>query len=129
MPSCISEYNCYHYIFSIVLGVSKPQYSDKQLKEIINNANKKTTFDGKEYTQYELTQLQRRIESAIRQEKDTQILARASEDNELVLQSQTRITQLTTKYRQLCNVSGLPNKLSTRASVPIYRRISKKKLQ
>ena len=48
----ISEYNCYHYIFSIVLGVSKPQYSDKQLKEIINNANKKTTFDGKEYTQY-----------------------------------------------------------------------------
>lgn len=125
----ISEYNCYHYIFSIVLGVSKPQYSDKQLEKIINNANKKIEFDGKEYTQYELTQLQRRIESTIRQEKDTQILAQASEDNELVLQSQMRITQLTTKYKQLCNVSGLPNKLSTRASVPNYRRISKKKLQ
>lgn len=125
----ISEYNCYHYIFSIVLGVSKPQYSDKQLEKIINNANKKIEFDGKEYTQYELTQLQRRIESTIRQEKDTQILAQASEDNELILQSQMRITQLTTKYKQLCNVSGLPNKLSTRASVPNYRRISKKKLQ
>lgn len=124
----ISEYNCYHYIFSIVLGVSKPQYSDKQLKEIIDNANKKTTFDGKEYTQYELTQLQRRIESAIRQEKDTQILAKTSEDNELVLQSQTRITQLTTKYKQLCNISGLPNKLYTRASVPNYKRIAKNKL-
>lgn len=124
----ISEYNCYHYIFSIVLGVSKPQYSDKQLKEIINSANKKTTFDGKEYTQYELTQLQRKIETAIREAKDTQIIARASGDDDLVLQSQTRITQLTTKYKQLCNVSGLPNKLSTRASVPNYRRISKKKL-
>lgn len=124
----ISEYNCYHYIFSIVLGVSKPQYSDKQLQEIIDNTNKKTTFDGKEYTQYELTQLQRRIESAIRQEKDTQILAKISEDNELVLQSQTRITQLTTKYKQLCNISGLPNKLSTRASVPNYKRIAKNKL-
>ena len=124
----ISEYNCYHYIFSIVLGVSKPQYSDKQLKEIINNANKKIEFDGKEYTQYELTQLQRRIETTIRQEKDTQILAKASEDNDLVLQSQTKITQLTTKYKQLCSVSGLPNKLSTRASVSGYRRISKKKL-
>lgn len=121
--------NCYHYIFSIVLGVSKPQYSDKQLQEIIDNTNKKTTFDGKEYTQYELTQLQRRIESAIRQEKDTQILAKTSGDNELVLQSQTKITQLTTKYKQLCNISGLPNKLSTRASVPNYRKISKKKLQ
>lgn len=124
----ISEYNCYHYIFSIVLGVSKPQYSDKQLKEIINNANKKTTFDGKKYTQYELTQLQRRIETAIREAKDTQILAKASDDKDLVLQSQTRITQLTTKYKQLCSVSDLPNKLSTRASVPNYRRISKKKL-
>ena len=122
----ISEYNCYHYIFSIVLGVSKPQYSDKQLKEIINNANKKIEFDGKEYTQYELTQLQRRIESAIRQEKDTQILAKASDDNELVLQSQTRITQLTTKYKQLCSVSGLPNKLSTRASVSGYKRTKTK---
>ena len=125
----ISEYNCYHYIFSIILGVSKPQYSDKQLQEIIDNKNKTFEFDGKTYNMYEGTQLQRRIESAIREAKDTQILARASEDNELVLQSQTRITQLTTKYKQLCNISGLPNKLSTRASIPNYRRISKKKLQ
>lgn len=124
----ISEYNCYHYIFSIVLGVSKPQYSNKQLQKIIDNKNKTFEFDGKTYNMYEGTQLQRRIESAIREAKDTQILARASGDNELVLQSQTRITQLTTKYKQLCSVSGLPNKLSTRASVPNYRRISKKKL-
>ena len=125
----ISEYNCYHYVFSIVLGVSKPQYSDKQLKEIIDNANKKFNFDGKEYTLYEMTQLQRKIETAIREAKDTQILAKASDDKDLVLQSQTRITQLTTKYKQLCSVSGLPNKLSTRASVSGYKRISKKKLQ
>lgn len=125
----ISEYNCYHYIFSIVLGVSKPQYSDKQLQEIIDNKNKTFEFDGKIYNMYEGTQLQRRIESAIREAKDTQILARASEDNELVLQSQTRITQLTTKYKQLCNISGLPNKLSTRASVSGYKRASVKKIE
>ena len=125
----ISTMNCFHYIFSIVLGVSKPQYSNEELKKIIDDNEKGAELDGKHYTNYELTQLQRRIESAIRQEKDTQILARASEDNELVLQSQTKITQLTTKYKQLCSVSGLPNKLSTRASVPNYKRISKKKLQ
>lgn len=118
----ISEYNCYHYIFSIVLGVSKPQYSNKQLQEIIDNKNKTFEFDGKKYNMYEGTQLQRRIETAIRQEKDTQILAKVSEDNDLVLQSQAKITQLTTKYKQLCNVSGLPNKLSTRASVSGYKR-------
>lgn len=125
----ISEYNCYHYIFSIILGVSKPQYSNKQLQEIIDNKNKTFEFDGKTYNMYEGTQLQRRIETAIRQEKDNQILARASEDNELVLQSQAKITQLTTKYKQLCNISGLPNKLSTRASVSGYRRTSVAKMK
>lgn len=125
----ISEYNCYHYIFSIVLGVSKPQYSDKKLQEIIDNKNKTFKFDGKTYNMYEGTQLQRKIEAAIRGAKDTQILARASEDNELILQSQTRITQLTTKYKQLCNISGLPNKLSTRASVSGYKRASVKKIE
>lgn len=125
----VSDLNCYHYIFSIVLGVSKPQYSNEQLQEIIDNKNKTFEFEGKHYSMYDGTQLQRKIETAIRQEKDTQILAKASEDNELILQSQTRITQLTTKYKQLCNISGLPNKLSTRASVSGYKRISKKKLQ
>ena len=124
----ISTMNCFHYVFSIVLGVSKPLYSQKELQEIIDNKNKIIEFDNKKYNMYEATQLQRKIESAIRQEKDTQILARASKDNELALQSQTRITQLTAKYNQLCSVSGLPNKLSIRASVPNYRRIYKKKL-
>ena len=117
----ISEYNCYHYIFSIVLGVSKPQYSNEQLQEIIDNKNKTFEFDGKTYNMYEGTQLQRRIESAIRQEKDTQILAKTSGDDDLVLQSQTRITQLNTKYKQLSQISGLPTK-KQRLSVSGYRR-------
>ena len=125
----ISQYNCYHYIFSIVLGVSKPQYSDKQLQEIIDNKNKTFEFDGKTYNMYEGTQLQRRIESAIRQEKDTQILAKASDDKDLILQSQTKITQLINKYKQVVKISGLPNQLSTRGRVSNYHRMSVKNLK
>lgn len=124
----ISEYNCYHYIFSIVLGVSKPQYSNKQLQEIIDNKNKTFEFDGKTYNMYDGTQLQRRIEIAIRQEKDTQILARASGDEDLVLQSQTKITQLNTKYKQLSQISGLPTK-KQRLSVSGYKKISTKSVE
>lgn len=124
----ISEYNCYHYIFSIVLGVSKPQYSDKQLQEIIDNKNKTFEFDGKTYNMYEGTQLQRKIETAIRQEKDTQILARASGDEEQVLKSQLRITQLNTKYKQLSQVSGLPTQ-KQRMSVSSYRKVSTKNIE
>ena len=125
----VSTMSCYHYIFSVVLGVSRQQFTDKQLEEDKKKNNDGFEFDGKHYSMYEGTQLQRRIETAIREAKDTQILAKASEDNELVLQSQTRITQLTTKYKQLCNVSGLPNKLSTRASVQGFKKANIKKLK
>ena len=118
----IGEYNCYHKIFSIVLGVSKPEYTDKQLNDIRESNLSGFDFEGKHYTNYEGTQLQRRIELAIRKQKDTQILARASGDDELVEQSQNKIRLLTSKYNDLCKASGLqPKKI--RMQVAGYRRI------
>ena len=49
----ISEYNCYHKIFAIVLGVSKPEYTDEQLKKIQEDNEIGFEFDGKHYTMYE----------------------------------------------------------------------------
>ena len=120
----VSTLNCRHYIFSIVLGVNKPQYTDKQLEEDKKKNKQGFDFEGKHYSNYEGEQLQRLIEREIRKQKDIQILAKSSGDKELTLQSQTKITQLTTKYKQLCNVSGLPNQLRTRASVVGYKRIN-----
>lgn len=117
----ISELNCYHYVFSIVLGVSKPEYSDKQLKEIIDSNDKGFEFEGKHYTNYEGTQLQRNLERAIREQKDTQILAKASGNTELVGKAQEKITQLTHKYNELSQISGLPTKMQ-RLRVAGYRR-------
>ena len=124
----ISEYNCYHYTFDIVLGVSKPEYSEEELQKIIDDNNKGFELDGVHYTNYEGTQLQRKIELAVRKQKDIQIMAKASGNKELVAESQQKITQLTHKYKQLSDVSGLPTKME-RMRVPKYRRISVKKLQ
>lgn len=120
----VSTLNCRHYIFSIVLGVNKPQYTDKQLEEDKKKNKEGFDFEGKHYSNYEGEQLQRLIEIEIRKQKDVQILAKSSGDKELTLQAQTKITQLTTKYKQLCNISGLPNQLKTRASVVGYKRIN-----
>ena len=117
----ISTMNCYHYIFSIVLGVSEPEYTDKQLKQIIDNNNKGFELDGKHYSMYQGTQLQRSIELELRKQKDTQIMAKASGNMELVQESQLKITQLTNKYRELNEASGLPSKLD-RARVSGYKR-------
>lgn len=124
----ISEYNCYHYTFDIVLGVNKPEYNDKQLREIINNNDKGFDFDGDHYTNYEGTQLQRKIETEIRRQKDAQIIAKASGNKKLVQESQKRITQLTKKYKQLSEVSGLPTKMQ-RMRVSGYKRTNVAKIK
>ena len=124
----ISELNCYHYIFSIVLGVSEPEYTNEQLQDIIDKNEKGFEFEGKKYTNYEGIQLQRNLERAIREQKDTQILAKSSDNLELISDSQMKITYLTRKYHQLSEISGLPTKVQ-RLRVSGYRRVAKNKLK
>lgn len=49
----IAELNCYHKVFNIVLGVSKPEYTDEELNKIIQDNEKGFEFEGKHYTLYE----------------------------------------------------------------------------
>lgn len=125
----IGEYNCYHYIFSIVLGVSEPEYNNEQLKEIIDKNNEGFDYEGKHYTMYEGTQLQRKIETEIRKQKDIQILGRAAGESgkENVLEAQEKITILTRKYKELSDISGLPTKMQ-RMRVSRYKRVAKNKI-
>lgn len=123
----ISKYNCYHYTFDIVLGVSKPNYSEEELKQINDDNNKGFELDGEHYTNYEGTQLQRKLETEIRKQKDIQIMAKASGNKELVQESQQKITQLTRKYKQLSDISGLPTKIE-RMRVAQYKRVNVNKL-
>ena len=117
----ISEMNCYHYVYSIVLGVSEPEYSDKELQQIINDNNIGFEFEGKHYSNYEGTQLQRMLERRIREQKDIQTLAKASGNEYLTGEAQNKITMLTRKYKELSNASGLPTKVQ-RLKVSTYRR-------
>lgn len=123
----ISELNCYHYTFDIVLGVSKPNYSNEELQQILDDNNKGFELDGEHYTNYEGTQMQRQLETAIRKQKDIQIIAKASGNKELIDESQRNITQLTKKYSELSKVSGLPTKVD-RLRVSGYKRTATNKL-
>ena len=117
----ISEYNCYHTIFSVILGVSKPLYTTEQLEQIKDKNDKGFTIDGKHYTLYEGTQLQRKIETDIRKQKDIQIIGREANNWQLVNDSQLKITKLMNKYKQLSKTSGLPAKMQ-RVRVMGYKK-------
>lgn len=123
----VSTLNCRHKIFSIIVGVSKPEYTQEQLDEDKRKNLEGFELDGKHYTNYEGEQLQRRIETEIRKQKDTQILAKASGNDRLVGESQQKITQLTHKYHEVSKASGLLTKLE-RARVSNYRKVGKNNL-
>lgn len=108
----IGEYNCYHYIFSIVLGVSKPTHTNKELQQIINNNSKGFEYEGQHYTNYQGTQLQRQLETAIRKQKDEYTIGKASNNQELIDKSQENLRILNKKYNELSKVSGLPTKIN-----------------
>lgn len=118
----ISEWNCYHYVFAIVLGVNNPQYSNKKLKEIKERNDKGFDYEGKHYSMYRGTQLQRRIETEIRKNKDLQIMGRESNNKQLIATAQKNIRNLTQKYNELNKISGLRPKLE-RMKVVGYERV------
>ena len=124
----VASMNCRHFVFSIVLGVSSPLYTKKQLEEDRKNNEKGFEYEGKHYTLYEGEQLQRKIELAVRQQKDLQIIAKASNDKDTISKSQSNITQLTQKYKELSKISGLPTKMD-RMRVVGYQRVNVNKLK
>ena len=59
-------WNCRHDWFPFFEGYSKPNYSKRQLEQI---DEKNIEYNGKMYSQYEISQIQRRYEMAIRSAK------------------------------------------------------------
>lgn len=124
----IGEYNCRHFVFSIVLGVNQPSYSNKMLNQMNRESQSVIEYEGKKYTSYEATQVQRKLETAIRKEKDRQIIARASGDKDGVGQAQKNITSLTYKYNDFSKKAGLDT-YKNRLTVSGYHRVSVAKMK
>ena len=124
----IGEYNCRHFVFSIVLGVNQPSYSNKMLNKMNRKSQSIVEYEGKKYTAYEATQVQRKLETAIRKEKDRQIIARASGDKEGVGMAQKNITSLTNKYNDFSKKAGLDT-YKNRLAVSGYKRVSVAKMK
>ena len=116
----IATLNCKHIGYATVKGV-KPRYSEEELNEINRRNKEGFELDGKHYTLYEGTQLQRQLEQRIRDEKHIQVGARAINDSSLAQESQSKINKLTSKYNELNKTSGLPSYMN-RLSVEGYRK-------
>lgn len=62
-------WNCYHSYYPFLPGISKRTYTDKELDKMNAKENEKKKYKGKEYTSYEATQYQRRLETLMRKQR------------------------------------------------------------
>ena len=115
----ISTCNCKHYTFPIILGISKPTYTEKELNQYKDNSEKPVNINGKEMTKYQATQSQRNMETAIRKEKDKYIFADTMGDTEMAEKIKNNINQLQSQYNSISQQAGLSPKMD-RTYVPGY---------
>lgn len=104
----IGELNCKHFAYPIVLGVSSPSYTKKQLKELRQESTRKIEYEGKTYTAYEATQVQRKLETQIRQYKEQKLIG----NEKIIKEANQKIRALTNKYKDFSEKAKLPIKMN-----------------
>lgn len=104
----IGAWNCRHFTFSVILGIMKPNYSEKQLQDFKKRNKEGYTFpNGKHLTMYQCTQYQREMETTIRYAKEKYLAFEDMEDKEMTDKYKARVTQLIKEYNQFskdCNL-------------------------
>lgn len=108
----IGTLNCMHIAFPIIYGVTKPSYTDEELRTMKDNANKKYTWKGKELNGYECTQKQREYETEIRKAQDREKALRAAGDKEGADREHKRAVDLRKEYKAFSEHVGLKEKLN-----------------
>lgn len=103
--------NCRHVVTPIILGISSPAYTDKELEHLKELGDKEKTIDGLSgepmtKSGYEWTQYQRQLERMIRQEENLAYqLEKAGQDASAV---RARIEWLRSEYRRISRAAALP---------------------
>ena len=112
-PRKIGTLNCRHFAYSIIIGHASPNYTDEQLKAILD-ANEKgyTMSNGKHLTMYECTQKQREFERNLRKAKTGYIAAEYTSDTDLMNKYQARINKLNKNYISFSRACGLKPKMA-----------------
>lgn len=98
--------NCRHRRNVWVEGVSERTYTDEQLAHIDDDLG--CEFDGKKYTAYEATQMQRRVERQIIKQKKLVTAYKASEQKDEYYAAKAKLVRLNAKYKAFSEAARLP---------------------
>lgn len=99
----IEDYNCRHSAYPIIMGVTKPAYTDEELAVLDPPP---FTYEGKQYTAYKAQQQMRKMERAMRKQKDRCIVADAAGDKDAFTAASIKLRRQKDIYEDFCKAAG-----------------------
>lgn len=102
-------WNCRHSYYPFIEGVSVRNYSDEWLEEMDRKEAEKISYRGRKYNAYEVAQKQRRMETAMRaQRQKAQLLQQAGADKDEVIIAKCRYQAMLDEYKEFSRKFNLP---------------------
>jgi len=100
--------NCYHEYYPFFPGLSERNWSDQWLEEMDRQENTPKEFNGKEYTLYEAKQQQRRMETAMRAQREkVDLLKKGGADPDEVMLARCKYQAQLDEYTRFSKKMGL----------------------
>lgn len=98
----LNDYGCRHDVYPVILGVSEPVYTEQELQNIDPPP---FTYEGRRYTAYEAQQQMRKMERAMRKQKNRCIVADASGDDEAFTTASIKLRRQKDIYEDFCKAA------------------------
>lgn len=97
--------NCRHRRFPYFRGLSERSYTDAELSKIDPPPFE---YQGKMYTRYQATQMQRKVERTVRKYKRQEVAAKAAGVTDQEVAAKAQLKRLRKLYRDFSDAAGLP---------------------
>lgn len=101
--------NCGHSFDPVIPGISEPSYTPEELKQMRAEESKKHEYNGKEYTKYEASQRQRRLERTIAARRHAVgLLEEGGADEQTIQDARASFQAVSQEYTRFSKAMGLP---------------------
>lgn len=101
--------NCGHSFDPVIPGVSEPSYTPEELQKMRAEESKKHEYNGKEYTKYEASQRQRRLERTIAARRHAvDLLEEGGADEQTIQNARASFQAVSQEYTRFSKAMGLP---------------------
>ena len=101
--------NCYHSYSPFIKGIDTPTYSEEELDRMNEEENTPKEYSGKKYTAYEAQQRQRRLETAMRADRQKiELLTQGGADDDTITSAKVKYFQRQDEYVKFSKAMNLP---------------------